>query len=65
MIVSPDNKHIAILGNDGYIIILSGKTKQWIANFKINGTVKSAAFSTDGQYLYASGSNFLKKTDMT
>lgn len=54
--VSPDNKYIAILGNDGYIILLSMKTKQWTANLKMNGAVRSITFSADGNYLFSAGS---------
>jgi len=55
MIVSPDNKLIAILGNDGFIIMLSNQTKQWIFDLKINGLVENVIFSADSRKLYASG----------
>jgi len=53
--VSPCNNYIAFLGTNGYIILLSRKTKQWIADLKINKTVKDIDFSKDGQYIYAIG----------
>jgi len=45
-----------MLGNDGYVVLLSQKTKQWIANFKMNGNARSLTFSHDGNYIYSSGS---------
>jgi U3 small nucleolar RNA-associated protein 18 len=53
--VSPCNNYIAFLGTNGYIILLSRKTKQWIADLKINKTVRDIDFSNDGQYIYAIG----------
>jgi U3 small nucleolar RNA-associated protein 18 len=53
--VSPCNNYIAFLGTNGYIILLSRKTKQWIADLKINKTVRDIDFSKDGQYIYAIG----------
>jgi U3 small nucleolar RNA-associated protein 18 len=38
-VVSPDNKYIAFLGNDGYIILVSGKTKQWVCLIPSNSSV--------------------------
>ena len=43
--ISPDGKYIAFVGNNGYIVLVSGKTKQWIANLKMNGSVRSLAFA--------------------
>lgn len=53
--VSPCNKYIAFLGANGYIILVSRKTKQWIADLKVNKTVRDIDFSKDGQYIYAIG----------
>ncbi|KAL0458262.1 UNVERIFIED_CONTAM: U3 small nucleolar RNA-associated protein 18 [Sesamum latifolium] len=53
--VSPDSKTIAFLGNEGYILIVSTKTKELIGTLKMNGTVRSVAFSNDGQQLLSSG----------
>ncbi|KAI8896359.1 WD40-repeat-containing domain protein [Globomyces pollinis-pini] len=53
--VSPCNKYIAILGRDGYIILLSMKTKQWVANLKMNVPVVAIAFSSKNQ-LWSLGS---------
>ncbi|XP_073129315.1 U3 small nucleolar RNA-associated protein 18 homolog [Henckelia pumila] len=53
--VSPDSNTIAFLGHEGYILLVSSKTKELIGTLKMNGTVRSAAFTKDGQQLLSSG----------
>lgn len=53
--VSPDSSTIAFLGNEGYILLVSTKTKQLIGTLKMNGTARSLAFTSDGQQLLSSG----------
>ncbi|OMO88014.1 hypothetical protein CCACVL1_08593 [Corchorus capsularis] len=53
--VSPDSSTIAFLGNDGYILLVSSKTKELIGTLKMNGTVRSLAFTDDGKQLLSSG----------
>lgn len=53
--VSPDSKTIAFIGNEGYILLVSSKTKELIGTLKMNGTVRSVAFTNDGQQLLSSG----------
>ncbi|XP_074312518.1 U3 small nucleolar RNA-associated protein 18 homolog [Silene latifolia] len=53
--VSPDSRTIAFVGNEGYILLVSSKTKELIGTLKMNGTVRSLAFSADGQKLLSSG----------
>lgn len=53
--VSPDGKHLIFLGTNGYIILLSSKTKQWIGNLKMNGSVQSVAFNADGSRMFTAG----------
>lgn len=53
--VSPDGKHLIFVGIDGYLILLSSKTKQWIGNLKMNGSVGSVAFNADGSRMYSAG----------
>lgn len=53
--VSPNSDMIAFLGNEGYILLVSLKTKELIGTLKMNGTVRSLAFSHDGQKLLSSG----------
>ncbi|XP_078149903.1 transducin/WD40 repeat-like superfamily protein [Carex rostrata] len=53
--VSPDSKTIAFVGNEGYILLVSAKTKQLIGTLKMNGTVRSMAFAENGTQLLSSG----------
>ena len=53
--ISPDGKYIAFVGNNGYIVLVSGKTKQWIANLKMNGSVRSLTFAKNSTQLISSG----------
>ncbi|KAL6183519.1 hypothetical protein ACLB2K_044930 [Fragaria x ananassa] len=53
--VSPDSSTIAFVGNEGYILLVSTKTKELIGTLKLNGTVRSLAFSNDGNQLLSSG----------
>jgi U3 small nucleolar RNA-associated protein 18 len=59
MYVSPDNKHVCILGNCGKISLISRKTKMWISDLKMNHDARAAAFSGDGHTLYTGGSGGL------
>ncbi|KAG2719044.1 hypothetical protein I3760_03G249100 [Carya illinoinensis] len=53
--VSPDSSTIAFVGNEGYILLVSSKTKELIGTLKMNGTVRSLAFADDGRQLLSSG----------
>ncbi|CAN1166441.1 U3 small nucleolar RNA-associated protein 18 homolog [Linum perenne] len=53
--VSPDSKIIAFVGNEGYILLVSTKTKELIGTLKMNGTARSLAFSADGKQLITHG----------
>ncbi|KAK4603641.1 hypothetical protein RGQ29_012234 [Quercus rubra] len=53
--VSPDSSTIAFVGNEGYILLVSTKTKELIWTLKMNGTARSLAFAEDGQQLLSSG----------
>ncbi|KAK4603647.1 hypothetical protein RGQ29_012240 [Quercus rubra] len=53
--VSPDSSTIAFVGNEGYILLVSTKTKELIGTLKMNGTARSLAFADDGQQLLSSG----------
>ncbi|KAJ3005496.1 UNVERIFIED_CONTAM: U3 snoRNP protein [Siphonaria sp. JEL0065] len=54
-VVSPCGKFIAFLGRDGYIILISAHSKQWIANLRMNGTCTAFDFTKDGRFLYSIG----------
>ncbi|KAG6418728.1 hypothetical protein SASPL_120932 [Salvia splendens] len=53
--VSPYSKTIAFVGNEGYILLVSSKMKELIGTLKMNGSVRSVAFTNDGQQLLSSG----------
>ena len=38
-------------------ICASGRTKQWIADLKMNGSVRAASFTADSRFLYSAGSD--------
>jgi len=57
MSLSPCGSYIAVLGNDGYIILLSARTKQYVGCMKQNGSVRSISFSPDGALLFSTGSD--------
>ncbi|XP_022931221.1 U3 small nucleolar RNA-associated protein 18 homolog isoform X3 [Cucurbita moschata] len=53
--VSPDSSTVAFIGNEGYILLVSTKTKELIGTLKMNGTVRSLAFTDNGRQLLSSG----------
>ncbi|XP_060667518.1 U3 small nucleolar RNA-associated protein 18 homolog [Ziziphus jujuba] len=53
--VSPDSSTIAFVGNEGYILLVSTKSKELIGTLKMNGTVRSLAFTDDGMQLLSFG----------
>ncbi|KAL2342046.1 hypothetical protein Fmac_009986 [Flemingia macrophylla] len=53
--VSPDSQMIAFTGNEGYILLVSTKTKQLVGTLKMNGTIRSLAFAEGGQQLLSGG----------
>ena len=55
--VSPDGRTIAFMGNDGYIILVDAHTKHWIADLKMNGSVRAVTFTPDGEEILGSGSD--------
>lgn len=54
---SSDGRTIAFVGNDGYVILFDIQAKQWIADLKLNGSVRALCFTSDGEQLIASGSD--------
>jgi U3 small nucleolar RNA-associated protein 18 len=55
--ISPDNTIIAFTGDNGYIHLISNKSKQWIADLKMNGNVIDVEFTPDGSHLLSTGSD--------
>jgi U3 small nucleolar RNA-associated protein 18 len=45
------------VGNDGYVILVDGATRQWIGDLKMNGSARAIAFTDDGEYVLGSGSD--------
>ncbi len=52
---SSSNPLIAFLGNEGCIPLLSLKSRQSVGTLKMNGTVRTAAFTASGQELLTAG----------
>lgn len=52
---SSSNPLVAFIGNQGCIPLLSLKSRQSVGTLKINGTVRTAAFTADGQELLTAG----------
>jgi len=52
---SSSNPLVAFLGNEGCIPLLSLKSRQSVGILKMNGTVRTAAFSANGQELLTAG----------
>ncbi|KAF9275235.1 U3 snoRNP protein [Linnemannia elongata] len=53
--LSPCGTWIAFLGRDGYIILVTTRTRLWAKNFKMSGNVRAVAWSSDSEYLYSVG----------
>lgn len=56
---SPSGEVIALHGDEGFVVLLSSKTRRWVANLKMNGKVRSSAFTPDGRYLLTAGDEHL------
>ena len=56
-VTSPDGRTIAFMGNDGYIILVDVATKEWIADLKMNGSVRALSFTPGSHFLLSSGSD--------
>eukprot|EP01083_Nonionella_stella_P131324 398923_1 len=53
--MDPSGRFIAFLCNNGFIALVSQKSKQWRANLKMNGSVRALSFSADGAEMYSLG----------
>ncbi len=53
--MSPDDKHLVFTGHDGTLMLLSNKTKQWVASLKMNGSARTVAFTPDSQRMLSAG----------
>ncbi|CAG8837693.1 24782_t:CDS:2, partial [Gigaspora margarita] len=45
--ISPCGQYIVFAGNSECLVLISNRTKQWIVNMKMNGTVTSGDWSND------------------
>lgn len=52
---SSSNPLVAFLGNEGCVPLVSLKSRQSVATLKMNGTVRTAAFTASGQELLTAG----------
>ena len=59
---APDNPLVAFLGNEGCAPLVSLRSRQCVGDLKMSGTVRTAAFSSDGQELLTSGASQLQIT---
>ena len=55
MLPSTDGQYVAVLGTCGHIGLLSGRSKQWIGEVRMNCDVTCAVFSRDGHSMYSAG----------
>ena len=55
--MSPDGKYITFLGNDGYAVMVDRKTKRWLFDVKMNGSIRTCSYGADGTSMYTSGSD--------
>lgn len=53
--VSPDGKHLVFVGTNGYLVLLSSKTKQWIGNLRMNSSASAVTFNADGSRMFTAG----------
>jgi len=54
---SNDGTMVALVGQDGYVVLLTTKTFNWMGEVKMNGTCRTVAFSPCSQFVIASGSD--------
>jgi U3 small nucleolar RNA-associated protein 18 len=50
-----DNPLVAFMGNEGCVPLVSLRSRQCVGDLKMSGTVRTAAFSSDGLHLLTSG----------
>eukprot|EP00842_Homolaphlyctis_polyrhiza_P000129 jgi/Hompol1/1116/HPOL_001248-RA len=53
--VSPCGRFIAFEGHAGNLILVSGQTRQWIGDLKMNGGINAMAFSSTGDDVFTYG----------
>jgi U3 small nucleolar RNA-associated protein 18 len=53
--ISKCGKFMFFCGQNGFIVVVCAKTKQWISNLKMNENVKAICCSADSKYLFSVG----------
>lgn len=53
--VSPCGTYLVFLAPNGYLVMVSAKTRQWLANLKMNGSVNAVTFTPDKNFLFSFG----------
>ncbi len=54
---SPDGRLVALVGNDGYVVLVDAHSKHSVGTLRLNGSVRAIAFTPDGRQVLASGSD--------
>lgn len=55
--VCPSGDILAVHGDNGHIILISSISRKWLSTLKMNGSVRTSCFSSDGKYLSSAGSD--------
>mmetsp|Transcript_36137 Transcript_36137/g.71043 ORF Transcript_36137/g.71043 Transcript_36137/m.71043 type:complete len:528 (+) Transcript_36137:38-1621(+) len=53
--MSSDGREITLFGNNGYLVQIDRRSKQWVANMKMNGQVRGVCYNKAGTILYTTG----------
>jgi len=53
-----DGRYFGILGQDGHALLVSAASNQLIRTFKLNGAVRSLAFTSDSSRMFSAGGAF-------
>ncbi len=62
-VVSPDGDTIAFYGDGGNAVLVSARSKMWIANVKVPGAVRSLAYAPEGDLLVGNDAGVVHRWD--
>lgn len=54
-VMSPDGKHMCLVGQYGHLHLLSVKTRELVHTFRMNSSAEAVCFNSDGQSLLSHG----------
>lgn len=54
-ILAPDSRLLTFFGDNGTAVMVDRRSKHWIANLKMNGSLRAGSYSRDGSELYTFG----------